>query len=361
MKKYILIAIVLGFTSCSDDQEDYVDVPDQKIALGKKIFFDTNLSNPIGQACATCHSPDKGFSDFENRAISEGAVLNTFGNRNAPSLSYNVFAPTQYYNAVDETYIGGFFYDGRSESLQEQLIHPFIGAAEMNNGSIHNVVLKIKTAPYFSDLEKIYGTITSDNDVFNAVADAISKFETSREVNSFTSKFDYASKGLIQYTNDEKAGLKLFQNKAKCAQCHVLDADERTGKVLFTDFSYDNLGVPKNSNNPFYTQSSNTEGVNYVDLGIGAIKNQNQHNGKFKVPSLRNVAVSAPYFHNGAMATLKEVIHFYNVRDVNPTEFGAAEYAPNKNISELGNLGLTELEEFQLEQFLKTLTDHYRK
>jgi cytochrome c peroxidase len=356
----ILVFANILFTSCSDDQE-YQTVPNDKIGLGKEIFFDKNLSNPTGQACASCHAPEKGFSDPKNSPISEGAVLQVFGNRNAPNLAYNVFAPTQTYNTTDETYIGGFFYDGRSPSLQEQMIHPFIGATEMNNGSIHNVVEKVKLASYFDKIQNYYSNPTSDTDIFNAIADAVTQFQTSREVNSFTSKFDYASKGLVAYTDDEKQGLQLFQTKGKCAQCHVLEPDERTGKVLFTDFSYDNLGIPRNKTNPFYTQKSNLAGNDYVDLGIGEIKKETQHMGKFKVPSLRNVAVSAPYYHNGAIKTLKEAIHFYNVRDLKKGEFDQPEYNQNVNITELGDLKLSEKEEFQIEKFLETLTDHYRK
>ncbi len=359
----IFSIIIIGFlnTSCSDDVQKYENIPDSKIALGKQIFFDKNLSNPIGQSCASCHAPEKGFSDSLNQPISMGANNSSFSNRNAPNLSYNVFAPTQFYNATDETYIGGFFYDGRSPNLQEQMIHPFIGSSEMNNGSIANVVIKIKNANYFSEIQKIYGNQTSDSDIFSSVGDAVTKYQTSQEVNSFTSKFDYASKGLVQFTEDEKQGLKLFQGKGKCAQCHVLDADPNTGKVLFTDFSYDNLGIPRNNSNPFYNQTSNPAGNSYVDLGIGIIKNEPQHNGKFKVPSLRNAAISAPYYHNGSIATLKEAIHFYNVRDLNTGEFGPPEYNQNVNKTELGNLGLTEKEELQIEKFINTLTDHYRK
>jgi cytochrome c peroxidase len=359
----IFSIIIIGFlnASCSDDAQEYENIPDAKIALGKQIFFDKNLSNPIGQACASCHAPEKGFSDSLNQDISMGANGTSFSNRNAPNLSYNVFAPTQFYNTTDETYIGGFFYDGRSPNLQEQMIHPFIGSSEMNNGSIANVVVKIKNAIYFSEIQKIYGNQTSDSDIFSSVADAVTKFQTSREVNSFTSKFDYVSKGLVIFTDDEKQGLALFQGKGKCAQCHVLDADPNTGKVLFTDFSYDNLGIPRNNNNPFYNQTSNPAGNSYIDLGIGSIKNEPQHNGKFKVPSLRNSAISAPYYHNGSIATLKEAIHFYNVRDLNTGEFDAPEYNQNVNVTELGNLGLSEKEEFQIEKFINTLIDHYRK
>lgn len=363
-KKYFLISLVFAILllSCTDESE-YVPVTINKIAIGKLIFFDKNLSNPIGQACASCHAPETGFSDPLHRDISEGAVAGTFSDINSPNLAYNVFSPERTYNTTDETYIGGLFLNGRSLNLKEQLIHPFVGAVEMNNGSIVNVISKIKKASYFLEIENEYGLAKTDEELMSYIADALASFETSKEVNSFTSKFDYFNKQLIKFTDDEKKGLAVFQGKGKCAQCHVLEPDERTGKILFTDFSYDNIGVPRNEKNPFYSQSTavNPAGANFINLGIGAVVSQPEHNGKFRVPTLRNIAISAPYFHNGSFKTLKEVIHFYNVRDVNPSAFAAPEVLENVNKDELGNLKMTAEEESQLEIFLKTLTDHYRK
>lgn len=363
-KKHLLIGFFLTIllTSCTDDSE-YIPTVNNKSAIGKLIFFDKNLSNPIGQSCASCHAPETGFSDPLHRDVSEGAIAGNFTNINAPNLAYNVFSPERFYNKIDETYIGGLFLNGRSPNLKEQLIHPFIGALEMNNGSIANVASKIRNAAYFSEITKEYGVASTDKDLMSFIADALVAFETSKEVNSFTSKFDYFNKQLIKFTDDEKKGLALFQGKGKCAQCHVLDPDERTGKILFTDFTYDNIGVPRNEKNPFYMQSNavNPAGSNFIDLGIGSVVSQPQHNGKFRVPTLRNIAVSAPYFHNGSFKTLKEVIHFYNVRDFNPSEFAPPEVLENINRDELGDLKMTAEEEFQLEAFLRTLTDHYRK
>ncbi|RTY67098.1 cytochrome-c peroxidase [Flavobacterium sp. LB2P53] len=363
-KKYFLIGLVVMITlsSCADDFE-YVPVVSNKIAIGKLIFFDKNLSKPIGQACASCHAPETGFSDPLLRDVSEGAITGAFANRNSPNLAYNVFSPERTYNTTDETYIGGLFLDGRSPNLQEQLRHPFINPVEMNNADIADVISKIKKTSYYSEIEKEYGVAKTDEELMSYIADALASFETSKEVNSFTSKFDYFNKQLIKFTDDEKKGLSVFKGKGKCAQCHVLEPDERTGKILFTDFSYDNIGVPRNEKNPFYNQSTavNPAGANFIDLGIGAIVSQPEHNGKFRVPTLRNITISAPYFHNGSFKTLKEVIHFYNVRDVNPNEFATPEVLENVNRDELGNLKMTAQEESQLETFLGTLTDHYRK
>lgn len=358
----LIFFIFLLLYSCSEDSE-YVPVLSNKIAIGKLIFFDKSLSTPTGQSCASCHAPETGFSDPMHKVISEGAVKGMFSAINAPNLAYNVFSPPRSYNKVDETFVGGLFLNGRSPDLKEQLIHPFIGPVEMNNGSIAKVVAKIKKAPYYQQIEQEYGIAKSEQELMSFVADAIVAFETSKEVNSFTSKFDYYNKGLVSYTEDEKKGLALFQGKAKCANCHILDADERTGKILFTDFTYDNIGVPRNEKNPFYKQPKeiNPAGVNFIDLGIGPVVSQPEHNGKFRVPSLRNVAISAPYFHNGAISTLKEAIRFYNVRDVFPSEFEAPEVLENLNKEELGDLKMTAEEERLLEVFLETLTDHYRK
>lgn len=365
MRKIIYLVIIWSFISCTNEYTEidntYDEVKNAKEQLGRKLFFENTLSEPAGQSCATCHSPEAAFSDSNHHVVSPGVITSLFGNRNAPALAYNVFAPARFFAQDDNTFVGGMFLDGRANTLADQALGPLTNPAEMNNASLAVVAQKIRQLPYFSEIEKIYGASSTDNQVLNHFADAISFFERSKEVNSFTSKFDYVSRGLETFTNDEKKGLELFQGKAKCAQCHVTEEDERTGKVLFTDFTYDNLGVPKNNLNPFYNMPNNLnpDGVNFVDLGIGKIVNNTAHNGKFKVPSLRNIAKTAPYFHNGAMTTLKDVVHFYNKRDVE--NLGAPEVSQNKNTSELGNLQLTENEELQLVKFLETLTDHYKK
>lgn len=365
MKTQNLISLLffgLFLISCSNEN-DYLSISDDKANLGKEIFFDTNLSKPSGQACASCHSPENGFSDPLHRAVSAGALANTFGNRNSPSLAYNVFAPNRYYNTDDGTFVGGLFLDGRSPDLLEQLIHPLLNPLEMNNSNIQEVIEKIKLAPYYSKLTSLYGASTSHNELMGFVADALVKFETSSEVNSFTSKYDYYLQGRATLSLEEKKGLALFQGKAICAQCHITEPDPIQRKVLFTDFTYDNIGAPKNRNNPFYSQSAaiNPAGTNYIDLGIGAVVSQNAHNGKFKVPTLRNIAVSAPYFHNGSLTTLEQVVRFYNRRDLNTGEFAPAEVNQNVNSDELGNLNMSEVEEQNLVAFLKTLTDGYHR
>ena len=358
---YCTIIFALLFLSCSNNSEDYLEVNDRKVELGKKIFFDKSLSNPIGQSCSSCHASEKAFSDPNNNAISEGAVTSLFGNRNAPSLSYNVLSPSRYYNLEDGTFVGGLFLDGRSPNLQEQFIHPMLNSLEMNNASAHDVVSKIKNAPYYPELVALYSNSVFDTDILSYVADALTKYETSNLVNPFTSKYDYYLQGRATLSLDERKGLALFQGKAMCANCHITDPDPIVKKVLFTDFTYDNIGIPKNTTNPYYTQAANTAGVNYIDLGIGVVVGQPLHNGKFRVPTLRNIAISAPYFHNGSIITLEDAVRFYNKRDLNTGQFGPPETAQNINHDELGNLMLSDEEEHQLVTFLKTLTDGYHR
>jgi cytochrome c peroxidase len=361
--KLFLISLlsISFFASCTNETKEYTTADDAKINLGEEIFNDTNLSNPIGQSCASCHSPEKGFSDPQNRAISEGAVKSIFGNRNAPSLAYNVFSPSRYYNSVDETFVGGLFLDGRSPNLQEQFIHPMLNPLEMNNNSTSQIATKIKQASYYSKIVNLYGNSIFESDILLYVADALSQFQTSEKVNPFTSKYDYYLQGRATLSLEEKKGLALFQGKALCSQCHVTEPDPIQRKVLFTDFTYDNIGVPKNKTNPFYTQTANNMGANYIDLGIGAIVSQSSNNGKFRVPTLRNIAVTAPYFHNGSLNSLEKVVHFYNTRDLNTGGFDAPEVSENVNKDELGNLKLSDEEEQNLVAFLKTLTDDYHR
>ena len=150
---------------------------------------------------------------------------------------------------------------------------------------------------------------------------------------------------------------QLFKEKGLCAECHILDPDERAGKVLFTDHTYDNLGIPSNPGNPFFKVSApyNTCGKDTMDLGLGSRLRDPEEYGKFRVPTLRNIALTAPYGHNGYFKTLEEIVHFYNVRDVE--DFPPAEYPETVNKDELGNLGLSQEEETAIVAFLRTLTD----
>jgi cytochrome c peroxidase len=355
-----ILSLVLLFTGCKE--ESPIETSLSKVQVGKLIFFDSNLSNPIGQSCASCHNSNVAFTDPNHSDISPGVVDGLFGNRNAPTVSYSKYSPALYYSNTDSTYIGGLFWDGRANDLKEQAQKPFFNQLEMNNLDLNMLVQKVKSASYYISFLKIYGEANDQRTFLNNVADAIATFESSDEVNPFTSKFDYFIQGKVALSASEMSGMKLFKDtlKAKCANCHNINPDNQSGRILFTDFSYDNIGVPKNKFNPFYQMEAqyNSDGASFVDLGLFKTTGLQENKGQFKVPTLRNIAITAPYFHNGVYASLKEVVHFYNKRDVDPL-IGTPEVPDNVNKEELGDLKLTDAEELQIVEFLNTLTDGY--
>lgn len=360
------IALVLLLTNCT---KGHIYIPPSKghetiakIDLGRLIFFDKSLSNPKGQACASCHSQPTGFSDPDHGITSPGIIPGLFGSRNSPAIAYSMFIPALHYDDDDETYVGGLFWDGRVNSLEEQAQKPFFNILEMNLTDQKMFVSRVKEADFYPLYQKIYGNAGDSTTVLKNVADAIATFERSHELNLFTSKFDYYLRGEASLTAQELRGFQLFSDpdKGKCTNCHPAEPDANSGKIMFTDFTYDNIGVPKNTNNPFYTipAAFNPDGANFIDYGLAKTTGDPSNNGQFKVPTLRNIALSAPYFHNGFFNTLEEVVHFYNARDVD--NFPPAEITGNVNEEELGNLHLTPQEEKDIVAFMKTLTDGYK-
>ena len=371
-----------------------VDGPEM-IALGKSLFFDENLSQPDGQACASCHNPHTGFA-HPNREypVSQGVLDICFGNRNAPSASYAKFTPPLHWdptptigNMMQGMYVGGLFWDGRVNTLGEQAAQPFLNVLEMHNPNQTTVVQAIRASNYADLFLRVFGprSLNDDTIAFKCAANAIAAYERSSEVNPFTSKFDYYVDGQVELSEPEVRGLTLFTGKANCTKCHSMDNPDPQHfpglKPLFTNFGYQNIGVPKNPDNPFYNLPNeyNPDGKNFVDLGLGAILAANgdpnagipnasaqKQNGKFKIPSLRNVAVTMPYEHNGVFKTLKEVVMFNNTRDVMGAGWPPPEVPQNVHRHMpmepgfFGMLGLTNQEVDDIVAFLETLTDGYR-
>ena len=359
-----------------------------KQQLGKELYFDVRLSQPDGQSCASCHAPEVGFTDPDKSIpVSKGVFTDRFGSRNSPTAAYMAHSPAFHYDTKEELYVGGQFWDGRAATLADQAKQPFLNQVEMANPDKAAVIKDVRTASYTTLFKQVYGP-DSLNDVeqaFDHVADAIATFESSRPFNAFTSKFDYYLAGKAQLTKQEQRGLKLYEaeDKGNCAACHPLWPDEEKGTPsLFTDFTYDNLGVPRTPNNPFYTLPAkyNPDGKQFVDIGLAAnpqVKadgRAKQERGKFKVPTLRNIELTAPYMHNGYFQDLRNVVDFYNTRDTKPScpnpltaeadaiRLGcwpAAEITENVNTEELGNLKLTDQEVDDIVAFMLTLTDGY--
>jgi cytochrome c peroxidase len=394
--------------------------------LGKSIFFDKNLSLKKNQSCASCHDPKVGFTG-PNPAINRkgsvypGSIKIRFGNRKPPTAAYATPSSILHYIVEDgdALFIGGNFWDGRATGEKlgnpaaDQAQGPFLNPVEQALPDPACVVYRVCTAntpsQYSVAFEEVYpgacdikwpGGVDrscnssemvdlspSDRDKVNGAYDqiglAVAAYEASSEVNQYSSKFDAYLSGQAQLTAEEEQGLSVFAGKGLCAACHVLDPQENGAPALFTDYTFDNLGVPKNPDNPVYRVEPY-----FVDYGLGAFLETrpdyeafvDANDGKQKVPTLRNVdqrpgnGFTKAYMHNGYFKTLEGVVNFYNTRDVKPacpdpltTEaealaqgcWPAPEVAANVNTDELGNLGLTPEEEAALVAFMKTLSDGY--
>jgi cytochrome c peroxidase len=342
--------------------------------LGKSLFFDASLSDPAGQSCAACHGADVGYTGPEQTvnasgAVYEGAVPGRFGNRKPPTAAYAGDSPVLHYDG--EAWVGGMFWDGRAtgwvlgDPLAEQAEGPFLNPLEQNNASAQAVIDKVLA----SDYKELFLEVCTDTDTsarYECIGRAIAAFERSEEVSPFTSKYDYWLVGKAKLTGQEQLGLDLFNGKAGCASCHPAP--------LFTDFTYDNLGVPRNPENPFYDELDwNPDGEAWVDTGLGGFLKAAGYDeavwgpawGMQKVPTLRNVDLRPSksfvkaYAHNGYFKSLLDVVHFYNTRDVAWASWPAPEVAANVNTTELGDLGLNPGEERAIVAFLKTLSDGY--
>jgi cytochrome c peroxidase len=328
------------------------------------LFHDRNLSTPPGQACVDCHSPEAGFGDVNpNLPVSQGVHKDRFGKRNDLTAAYASFSPEFHYDANENGYVGGYFWDGRAATLEEQAKGPFLNALEMANPNEEAVIEKIRRSDYADLFREVFGPDALRNTAraHNLAAEAIAAYERSSELNQFSSKYDFYLNKKVQLSEQEMRGLVLFEdkNKGNCAACHPSRPGPDGSPPLFTDYTYDNLGIPKNPENPFYylPKQFNPDGVAFVDQGLGAVVNKTEHNGKFKVPSLRNIARTSPYSHNGYFKTLRQIVVFYNTRDIGP--WPPPEVAANVNRDELGNLGLTQQEVDDIATFLCALTDGY--
>jgi cytochrome c peroxidase len=385
--------------------------------LGSFIYEDINLSINRNQSCASCHdlawggtNPDA--STNAGGAVHEGSFTDRFGNRKPPSSTYATLSPIFHLSTrINGEYIGGNFWDGRATGSKlgnpaaDQAQGPFLNPVEQGLPDMACVVYRVSAASYAHIYHDVWGknidtiSFPSDTDSlctqegitiplsdedrlkvemeYDNIALSIAAFEDSPTVNRFSSRFDEIS----SLSKQERLGYELFKGKGKCESCHVSSGRN----APFTNFAYDNLGVPRNPENPALIADPS-----YVDLGLGGfLKNRGDSAavyepeiGKMKVPTLRNVdkkpyydAVKA-YTHNGYFKTLKGLVHFYNTRDIKsqcPGDYTesealaadcwpAPEVAQNINTTELGNLGLTEDEEDAIVAFLQSLSDgyHYR-
>jgi cytochrome c peroxidase len=292
--------------------------------VGGKIFADQSLSASGQQSCQTCHDFANGLSAPNAQSVQPGGVTMALsGVRNTPSITYmrSEFAFRIDPNDGPE---GGFFWDGRESTLAGQAGEPFTNPREMANADHASVVAKLRNAPYAADFQAVYGATVFDDveTAYTRMTEAIAAFETEDpRFTSFTSKFDEVQRGKATYSAAEARGFALFTDASKgnCSACHPSDVGDFGALPIFTDRTYDNLGVPRNTEIPANADPA------YYDLGLcndAAIKAGNPEVcGAFKVPSLRNVALRHSFFHNGRFHTLKDALTFYVQRDTNPEKF----------------------------------------
>lgn len=455
---FFFISLFLAPTTEVAHAQSTTDGKLMLVMLGKQLFSDKTLSEPAGQACISCHDPKAGFSfpdsDInQNLGVAPGVVSGRFGFRKVPTNSYVTFLPEgpPTLQGVEQVYVGGLFMDGRAVNAVAQAKQPFVNPNEMNN-LLHNlaspemVVDKIKNGPSGALFRRVYGNNVFSkpvSEVYDLMAQAIAQYEASPDVSPFTSKYDAWLEGKAQLTPQELTGLRLatgrlngrpngipFPVNAHCMDCHGISSDLSISRDIWSNACYVNLGVPRNPNNPFYTMTdkvSNPNGYNpygreFIDYGLGEfmypVMGKPRGNlaegdplnidGTFRAPTLRNVGkrpypgfVKA-YFHNGVFKSLKEVVHFYNTRNLTtePGEvidftlpdpyavlkgtplWGRPEWPrvntlnnPKGNAggedegqgegdmfeAEIGNLTLTAEQEDAIVAFLETLSDGYFK
>jgi len=358
MKKALMccLTILLSLAFVATSFAKNTDSDEAK--LGKLLYFDRYLSANENQSCASCHDPNAGWADPLNLRLpaqfpfSAGSFTELFGGRNAPPAGYAQLSPPFDFDEVEGLYVGGQFWDGRAATLKEQAKGPFLNPVEMAMADEAAVIAALKNPmnPQADDYQGLFNKVyaidlaaidtASVNDAvltaYDKMAQAIGEFEKTEMFASFTSKWDLVQVGKAFFTPLEAEGAALFNGKAQCNLCHP--------GPNFTDFTYDNLGIPPLNGD-----------YSAPDLGLGAIVGDPAEDGKFKVSSLRNIQMTPPYGHNGFFVTLEEIVHFYNT--AGDGTWPEPEVAANVNRAELGALMLTAEEEAALVAFLKTLTD----
>ena len=309
-----------------------------KIELGRKLFFEARLSADGNISCATCHKPELAFTD--GKTVAEG-IFGRLGTRNSISVLNTMFNNAQ-------------FWDGRSDTLEQQAIEPLVNPLEMGNSSHDDVIDRLRAlAGYRAEFQTVFGGEIT----IGRLAQAIASFE--RSLVSGDSPFDrYVAGDERAISEEAKRGFAIFRGRGRCARCHSFSEQ----RPFFTDFSYHNTGVAANDPNfdKLARQAATAaESVRAKDL-LGQLAKQRGGQelgrilvsyqlfdlGAYRTPSLRNIALTAPYFHDGSARTLADVVRFYN---------GGGK--ANINLEEeLHTLGLSEDDQDDLVAFLMSLT-----
>ncbi|WP_434624864.1 cytochrome-c peroxidase [Azospirillum sp. B2RO_4] len=344
-----------------------------KEKLGEALFSDTALSANRTQSCADCHNPDFGFADPRTGgaggAASVGDNGKSVGDRNAPTAAYAAFTPAFHIKA-DGKAVGGQFWDGRAPTLKDQAGGPPLNPAEMGLTSKEQARDRLAENPdYARAFVALYGAGVLDDAgrAYDAMTDSIAAFEKTDRFAPFDSKYDRYLRGDYKMTPEEDLGMTLFFSTqfTNCNQCHKLKAMPAAAGEMFTNYEHHNIGVPAN---PVLRDASGKPG--FADRGLhdNPAAAKPVYEGKFKTPTLRNVAVTGPYMHNGVFKDLETVVRFYDHYNnrtekaaINPETrkaWGPPEVAANLSTKELESAPALDTRRVKaLVAFLKTLTD----
>lgn len=343
--------------------------------LGGALFQDTNLSKNRSQACVSCHSPQLAFTDPREMpkvggAVSTGDDGRSLGDRNAPTVTYASLTP-HFQIKADGKPAGGLFLDGRAKTLEEQAAGPPLNPIEMGMPDKASVVTRLKENPsYIAAFDALFGEHSLDDTErgYAAMTKAIAAFERTPNFAPFDSKYDRYLRGEVELTDQEELGRVLFFSSqfTNCSKCHRLATQGGVEKEPFTNYEYRNIGVPVNH----VVRAENSSAPGRIDHGLltnNPAVTDKAHDGQFKVPTLRNVAVTGPYMHNGVFKDLRTVVLFYNKynsknpkRQINPetnAPWDTAEVSENIALDELKAPALDDKRVDALVAFMKTLTD----
>ena len=364
--------------------------PDVKTltALGRALFADRSLSASGRMSCASCHDPAHAYGPANHLAVQLGGPGQTLpGVRAVPSLKYHQSIPQfqEHFfdndgnDSEDQGPTGGLGWDGRADSAHEQAAAPLLSSFEMANTSRESVVDKLQASPNAGAMREAFGPHVFDDPkrAWNGLVLALEVFQQSpADFYPYDSKYDAFLRGQVKLSPAEMRGLAIFDGatKGNCASCH-LSTIKRGAFPNFTDFGQIAIGVPRNRAIPANASPA------YHDLGVCGplrtdLKGRDEYCGRFRTPSLRNVALRGAFFHNGVYTKLDEAVRFYALRDSAPQRvYGRSKSArfadlPEKyqgNLNKDGPFGskpgdkptMTEAEIADVVAFLKTLNDGY--
>ncbi len=333
----VIILLILLVTSLSVQADNYLGLPESKhpaqselTSLGKALFFDASLSGDNSISCARCHDPEKGFTDHLPQAK---GIWGQIGTRNTPTL-------------INVSFFKRFFHDGRASSLENQALGPLLNPIEHGLKSKRQLVSKIRQNPhYIQQFENIFH-IGEDQISADHIAQAIASYE--RTLVAGNSAFDryYFGRDRSQLSASAARGLLIFRRKGNCANCHEISMKH----ALFTDNRFYNIGVGFDKLEPvlkkiMHGDHSLTPGQR-SESGRFNVTHNLRDLGKFKTPTLRNIALTAPYMHDGSLKTLDEVVEYYDKGGHKNPYLDSAIYP----------LHLTEQEKADLVAFMKSLT-----